>query len=349
MKTVNIGNRLVGEGEPCFIIAEAGVNHNGDVNLAKKLIDVARVAGADVVKFQTFKTENVVTENAEKAPYQKESTGAGESQYDMIKKLELSEEAHFELKYYADSQGIIFLSTPYDKGSVDFLVKLGVTALKISSADITNHPLLSHIAAKNLPVILAAGMASLGEVERAIEVIIGGGNQQVILLHCVSSYPARIEDVNLRVMNTLKEAFGFPVGYSDHTMGIEVSLSAAALGAVVIEKHFTLDKNLPGPDHRASLEPKELKQMIVAIRDVEKAMGNGIKKPTKEEEENRQVMRRSIMAKVDIPEGVIITEEALDIKRPGMGISPRYIDRLVGRKAKSNIKKDELITWDKLG
>ena len=301
------------------------------------------------MKFQTFKTEEVVTESAEKAPYQKESTGAGESQYDMIKKLELSEKAHFELKDYADSQGIIFLSTPYDKGSVDFLVKLVVTALKISSADITNHPLLSHIATKNLPVILSTGMSTLGEVEEAVDVIVNSGNEQMILLHCNFNYPARVEDVNLRAMNTLKEAFGFPVGYSDHTMGIEVSLSAVALGAVVIEKHFTLDRNLPGPDHRASLEPTELRDMVLKVRNIERALGSAVKRPVGEEIQNREISRRSIVATVDIPQGTVITSDMLTAKRPGAGIPPKYVAALVGRKATSTIRKDELITWDKVG
>lgn len=348
MKKIKIADRLIGEDEPCFIIAEAGVNHNGDVNLAKKLIDVARKAGADAVKFQTFKAEEVVTQSAEKAGYQKKTTSLEESQYDMLKKLELSEGAHFELKDYADSQGIMFLSTPYDKESADFLVRLGVSALKISSADITNHPLLSHIAAKNLPIILSTGMSTLGEVEDAIEVITSTGNEQLILLHCNFNYPARMEDVNLRAMNTLKQAFGFAVGYSDHTMGIEVSLSAVALGAVVIEKHFTLDRNLPGPDHRASLEPAELKDMVAKIRNIEHALGSSVKQPSGEEIQNRQICRRSIVATRDIPRGVVITDDMLDTKRPGTGIPPKYVTDLVGRKAVSTIKKDELITWDKV-
>ena len=348
MKKVSIANRLVGEGEPCFIIAEAGVNHNGDVNLAKRLIEVAKESGADAVKFQTFKAEEVVTRGAEKAEYQKRTTGKEESQYDMLKKLELSEEVHFELKDYADSQGIIFLSTPYDEGSVDFLVRLGVSALKISSADITNHPLLSHIAAKNLPLILSTGMSTLGEVEEAVEVIVNSGNEQIILLHCNFNYPAKIEDVNLRAMITLKQAFGFPVGYSDHTMGIEVSLSAVALGAVVIEKHFTLDRNLPGPDHRASLEPAELKDMVVKIRNIERALGSAVKHPFGEEIQNREICRRSIVATVDIPQGTVITSDMLTAKRPGTGIPPKYATALVGRKVVRAIKKDDLITWDKV-
>jgi len=348
MKKVSIANRLVGEGEPCFIIAEAGVNHNGDVNLAKKLIEVAKESGADAVKFQAFKAEELVIKGAEKAEYQKRTTGKEESQFEMIKRLELSEEVHFELKDYADSQGIVFLSTPYDEGSVDFLVKLGVSALKISSADITNHPLLSHIAAKNLPLILSTGMSSLGEVEEAVEVIVSGGNQQIILLHCVSCYPAKIEDVNLRAIKTLRQTFRLPVGLSDHTLGITIPIAAVALGACVIEKHFTLDKNLPGPDHRASLEPEELKGMVKAIKDVEKALGNGIKRLTVAEEENKKAARRSLVTRVDIPAGAVITEEMLDIKRPGNGIEPKYINLIIGRRAKETIGSGEVITFSKV-
>ncbi len=345
---VKIANRTIGEGKPCFIIVEAGVNHNGDVSLARQLIDVAREAGADAVKFQTFSAERIVTRYAEKAAYQKKTTKQEESHYHMLTRLELSQKTHFELKKYADSRGIIFLSTPYDRESVDLLVRLGVPALKVSSADITNHPLLAHTAAKKLPVILSTGMSTLGEVEDAVEVIRGSGNEQLILLHCNFNYPARMEDLNLRAMDTLRQAFGCPVGYSDHTMGFEVSLAAVAMGAVVIEKHLTLDRNLPGPDHRASLEPAELKDMVTGIRNVEMALGTAEKRPAGEEIPNRKTSRRSIVAAADIPEGTVITGEMLDAKRPGTGISPRYFETLIGRKAMSAIKKDELITWDRV-
>ena len=346
LQLIKIGGRRVGAGEPCFIIAEAGVNHNGRLEMARRLVDIAVQAGADAVKFQTFKAEEVVTKNADKAAYQKETTGTQESQYEMIKKLELSEEKHVKLKGYADEQNILFLSTPYDKPSVDFLSQLGVTAFKISSADITNHPLLSHVAAKKLPIILSTGMSTLGEIEEALEVIANSGNNQVILLHCNFNYPARVEDVNLRAMVTLKQAFGFPVGYSDHTLGIEVSLAAVALGAVVIEKHFTLDRNLPGPDHRASLEPAELKEMVTKIRNIEKALGSGIKQPCGPEIENRLISRRSLVAGTNIKEGTIITREMLKLKRPGTGIPPKYFNNVVGSKAIKSIRQDELITWD---
>lgn len=347
MGKVKIAGKLIGEGEPCFIIAEAGVNHNGNIDLARKLIVVAKEAGADAVKFQTFRAEELLTRSAEKAAYQKETTPSEESQYDMIKKLELSEKDFEELFTHAQNEGIMFLSTPYDKQSVDLLARLGVPAIKISSADITNHLLLSHAAAKKIPVILSTGMSTLGEVEEAVGVILNSGNEQIILLHCNFNYPARVEDINLRAMNTLRQAFNLPAGYSDHTMGIEVALAAVALGAVAIEKHFTLDRNLRGPDHRASLEPEELKEMVVKIRNVEQALGSPVKQPFGEEVQNREICRRSLVARVDIPMGTMITEEMLDAKRPGIGVSAKYAKSFIGRRAVSTIRKDELITWDK--
>ena len=340
---ITMGKKRIGEEEPCFIIAEAGVNHNGSVELAKKLIDAAKDAGADAVKFQTFKTESVVVKDAQKAEYQKETTGEG-SQYEMIKKLELTEEDFRELADYAKEKDIMFLSSPFDKESVDLLYELDVPASKVASGEITNLPLLRYIAKKEKPIILSTGMSTLGEIEEALDVIRSEGVEDIILLHCVSNYPARIEDVNLRAMGTLKQAFKLPVGFSDHTLGITAPIAAVALGACVIEKHFTLDRNLPGPDHKASLEPDELKEMVKAIREVEKALGDGIKRPTKEEEEIKKVARRSIVAKVDIPEGAIVTEDMLDVKRPGTGIEPRYIDMIIGKKAKEDIKKDEIIS-----
>jgi N-acetylneuraminate synthase/N,N'-diacetyllegionaminate synthase len=327
-----------------FIIAEAGVNHNGDINLAKKLIDVAKDAGVDAVKFQTFKAENVVVKDAQKAEYQKETTGKG-SQYAMIKKLELIDYDFKELADYAKENDILFLSSPFDKESVDLLDEINVPVFKVASGEITNFPLLKHIAEKGKPIILSTGMATLGEIEDALRVIRGVGVDDVVLLHCVTSYPAKMEDVNLRVIKTLKLAFELPVGFSDHTPGIIVPIAAVSLGAVVIEKHFTLDKNLPGPDHKASLEPDELKEMVVAIRDVEKALGDGIKLPTKEEEKIKKVARRSVVAKIDIPQGTTIAEDMLDVKRPGIGIAPKYIDIIVGKKAEENIRKDEIVTW----
>jgi len=345
---VKIANRLIGEGEPCFIIAEAGVNHNGDINLAKKLIHVAKDAGADAVKFQSFKAENVVTKKAPKAKYQEQTTGFAESQYEMIKKLELSAGSFEELVLHTRKDGIIFLSTPFDNESVDLLDGLGVRAFKIASGEITNFPLIRYIAKKGKPVILSTGMSTLGEINEALQVIQSEGIKDIVLLHCVTAYPAKVEDVNLNAMETLRCEFKLPVGLSDHTIGITMPIAAVALSACVIEKHFTLDKNLPGPDHRASLEPEELKHMVQAIRDVEKALGGGIKRPTKEERENKKAARRSIVARVDIPEGAIIAGEMLAIKRPGIGIEPKHVERIVGAIAKANIRKDDRITWSKI-
>ena len=345
MKKVRISNKLIGEGEQCFIIAEAGVNHNGDIELAKRLIDIAKDAGADSVKFQTFKAEDIVTQKAEKAEYQKETTDLEESQYEMLKKLELSEEEFRELADYAKKRGILFLSSPFDKESVDLLFELGAPAFKIGSGEITNFPLLKYISKKGKPVILSSGMSTLGEVEDALNVIKREGIDDIILLHCVSNYPATIEDVNLRAMDTLKQAFKIPIGFSDHTLGITISIAAASLGAVVIEKHFTVDKNLPGPDHLASIEPNELKEMVEAIRSVEKALGDGIKRPTKYEKEIKKVARKSIVAKVDIPEGTIVTEDMLSIKRPGIGISPSKLNEVLKKKALRDINKDKILNW----
>jgi N,N'-diacetyllegionaminate synthase len=342
---VKIGDRLVGDGEPCFIIAEAGVNHNGSLALAKKMIDIAAGAGADAVKFQTFRAEDVVTAGAAKAAYQKKSTGTAESQLAMIKKLELDKTDFEKLCAYARRKGIMFLSTPFDNGSVDLLEKLGVPAYKIASGEITNFPLLKYIARNNKPIIMSTGMSTTGEIRDALAVIKAGGTQGIILLHCISSYPARIEDTNLRVMETLRQTFKMPVGLSDHSPGITIPIAAAALGACVIEKHFTLDKTLPGPDHQASLEPDELKAMVLAVRDVEKAMGSGKKTLTTGEKGIKKVARRSIVAGQDIPAGTVITAAMLAIKRPGTGIEPRHLEALCGISAKYGFKKDDLITW----
>jgi N,N'-diacetyllegionaminate synthase len=347
-RKIRIAGRAVGEHSPCFIIAEAGVNHNGDINLAKKLIHVAKDAGADAVKFQSFIAENVVTRKAPKAKYQKKTTGSAESQYDMIKKLELSAGNFEELALYAQKNGMIFLSTPFDNDSVDLLDGLRVPAFKIASGEITNFPLIRYIAKKGKPVILSTGMSTLGEIEEALEVIRREGVDDIVLLHCVSCYPAKVEDMNLRAMETLRCEFKLPVGLSDHTLGISIPIAAVALGACVIEKHFTLDKSLPGPDHRASLESDELKLMVKAIRDVVKALGDGIKRPTKEEEENKKATRRSIVAKADIPQGAIITEEMLDVKRLGGGLEPMYLKKVCGARAKDGFKKDQAISWAKI-
>ncbi len=345
---VKIGDRMVGAGEPCFIIAEAGVNHNGQFALAIKLVDAAVKARADAVKFQTFRSEDIITTGAAKASYQQKSTGTSESQLEMIKKLELGKVDFKKLYNYARKKGIMFLSTPFDKGSVDFLDKLGVPAFKIASGEITNFPLLEHIARKKKPVIMSTGMSTLKEIRDALEVLKKGGTWNIVLLHCVSSYPARIEDMNLKAIETLRHALKLPVGLSDHSNGITISIAATALGACIIEKHFTLDRNLPGPDHQASLEPVELAAMVQAVRDTAKAIGNGRRRLTAAERDIKTTARRSIVASQDIPSGTIITEDMLAIKRPGTGIEPKRLYSVIGKTAKNYIRRDELISVKKL-
>ncbi len=345
-KKIKVGNRCIGDGETVFIIAEAGVNHNGDPRLAKRLIDAAAAAGADAVKFQTYHAENLVSCFAEKAGYQKNTDDAEESQYGMLKKLELPDDVFRELSDYAKKQKILFLSTPFDEESVDLLDLAGVPAYKISSGEITNFPLLKKIAGKKKPVILSTGMATLGEVEAAFHYLKKQGAHDIILLHCTTSYPAALPCVNLRAMETLQCAFQVPVGYSDHTVGIVIPIAAAAMGACVLEKHFTLDKSLPGPDHKASLEPDELRAMVKAIRDVEIAKGDSLKAPTSEEDRNKSSIRKSLVAAKDISEGEIFTKKLIVVKRPGTGIEPRFYSKILGLKAHRPIKKDELVTWD---
>lgn len=346
MVLLQIGDKKIGEDQPCFIIAEAGVNHNGDINLAKRLIDVAVNAEADAVKFQTFRADSIVTVTAEKAAYQKETTASEESQYAMIKQLELTYQEFQELYDYAGSKGIIFLSSPFDEESVDFLDQLGVPAFKISSGEIINFPLLKKIAETKKPIILSTGMATLGEVEEAVTHLYQHGVQELLLLQCTTSYPAPANSVNLRAMETLRCAFKVPAGYSDHTDGITIPIAAAAIGAKVIEKHFTLDRSLPGPDHRASLEPIELKAMVQAIRDVERAFGDGVKCPCAEEMAIKKVARKSLVANADIQVGDILKKSDLTIKRPGTGIEPKYLNVLIGKTARKAIFKDLVITWD---
>lgn len=328
-----------------FIIAEAGVNHNGSIDLAKKLVDIAFECGADAVKFQTFKAESVVSSFAKMADYQKKNLGIEKSQYEMIKELELSFESFAELKKYCDFRGITFLSTPFDIESARFLKELGLEIFKISSGDITNYLLLKEIGSYGKKVILSTGMANLGEIEDALDILTESGTKKedITVLHCNTEYPTPFEDVNLKAMITIKKAFNTKVGYSDHTKEIEVPIAAVALGAEVIEKHFTLDKNLPGPDHKASLEPQELKEMVKCIRNVEKALGDGIKKPSKSEMKNISIVRRSIVAKRDIKKGEIFSEENLTVKRPGYGISPMRWSEVIGKTAQKDYKKDEII------
>lgn len=328
-----------------FIIAEAGVNHNGSVELAKRLIDVARNSGADAVKFQTFKAENLVSKNAQKAAYQKQTTDAGESQFDMIKKLELDLNTHKELMDYCQKIDIMFLSTPFDHESIELLHDLGLDIFKIPSGDITNLPYLREIGKRNKKVILSTGMADIGEIENALDTLISAGTmkENITVLHANTMYPTPMEDVNLKAMNTIGNTFDIAYGYSDHTLGIEVDIAAVAMGATVIEKHFTLDKTMEGPDHKASLEPNELKAMVQAIRNIESALGSSLKKPSKSEKPNMEIARKSIIAKQVIQKGEIFTEENLTVKRPGSGISPMRWDETIGMQAHRDYDKDELI------
>ena len=331
-----------------FIIAEAGVNHNGSVDLALKLIDSAKASGADAVKFQTFRADKLATRSAHKAAYQERTTASEESQFEMLERLELDTETHKRLIEHCCQVGIQFLSSPFDAESADLLAKMDIPLLKIPSGEITNLPFLDHVARKGRPIILSTGMSTLGEIEEALTVLRAAGNRQITLLHCVTEYPAPYAEVNLRAMNTLKAAFGLPVGYSDHTPGIEIPIAAAALGAAVIEKHFTVDRSLAGPDHAASLEPNELEQMVTAIRHVEAALGDGIKAPARCELANISVARKSVVAARSLIAGQRLTSDDLDIKRPGNGIAPRLKPMLIGRTLSSGVEKDEVLRWDHL-
>lgn len=328
-----------------FIIAEAGVNHNGSLELAKKLIDVACEAGADAVKFQTFKADKLVSKKAQKAEYQKETTNSAESQYDMIKKLELDEIAHHELIAYCKLKNILFLSTPFDHESIALLHRLQMPIFKIPSGEITNLPYLRQIGGLGKEVILSTGMATLKEVEDALAVLLNAGThkEKITVLHATTEYPCPVDEVNLKAMQTIHNAFDVKVGYSDHTKGIEIPIAAVAMGACVIEKHFTLDKTLEGPDHKASLEPHEFIAMVKAIRNVEKALGNGVKIPTLSESKNKSIGRKTIVAKCSIQQGEVFTENNLAIKRAGNGISPMLWDDIIGMIAEKNYQEDELI------
>jgi N,N'-diacetyllegionaminate synthase len=333
-----MANRIV-------IIAEAGVNHNGDIRLAKQLIDVAAEAGADYVKFQTFSADRLVIPNAPKADYQRLSTDVFETQFEMLKKLELSIENHLELMEYCRESSIKFLSTGFDAESVDLLVGLGLNLIKIPSGEITNLPFLRHIGSLRFPVMLSTGMSTMAEIGDALLILEKEGlsRSQITVLHCTSQYPALIGEVNLRAMRNIRNTFGVEVGYSDHTVGIEVSIAAAALGATIIEKHFTIDRRLPGPDHGASLEPNELSAMVKAIRNVEISLGSEVKAPTTSEISNLNVARKSIFAGQHIDKGETLTSSNLVVKRPGDGISPMQWDRLIGQSAIREYLQDEKI------
>jgi len=328
-----------------FIIAEAGVNHNGSIKLAKELIAVAAKSGADAIKFQTFKTENLVSKNAEKAEYQKRTTDALESQFDMIKKLELDKDAHIELMEYSQEKNIMFLSTPFDLDSIDLLNNLGLQIFKIPSGEITNLPYLRHIGSLDKKLVLSTGMSTLKEIENALNILIeaGSNKESITILHANTMYPTPMEDVNLNAMITIQREFDIAVGYSDHTLGIEVDIAAVAMGASIIEKHFTLDQSMAGPDHAASLEPKELKSMVLAIRNIEIALGSDEKKPSRSEGLNISVVRKSIVANKEIKQGDLLTEKNISVKRPGNGINPMRWDEVIGSTARKNYNTDELI------
>lgn len=330
-----------------IIIAEAGVNHNGSLQMAKELIDAAKECGVDYVKFQTTKGPEAITSKfAQMADYQKKNINHDESQQEMLRKILLRMEDFEELNDYCIKNGIKFLSTPFDLVSVDFLANLNMEYMKIPSGEITNLPYLRKIAKLNIPVIMSTGMSNLGEIEAALQVLYDGGlnEDRISLLHCNTEYPTPFCDVNLKAMQTLKDCFGVRVGYSDHTKGIEVPIAAVAMGAEIIEKHFTLDKTLPGPDHVASLEPQELKAMVDAIRNIEQALGSGIKKVSSSERKNIVIARKSIIAARDIKEGEMFSEENLTVKRPGNGINPMRWDEVIGQKAKRGFVEDELIS-----
>ncbi|MFZ3218899.1 MAG: N-acetylneuraminate synthase [Rhodoferax sp.] len=328
-----------------LIIAEAGVNHNGDLELARRLIDVAAEAGADYVKFQTFRADRLVTRAAVKAEYQKQNSGAAESQYEMLRRLELTPEMHVDLIKHCKLRGIRFLSTGFDIESLDLLAGFGIELFKIPSGEITNRPYLQHIGGMGKPIILSTGMADLAEIGAALAVLEQAGTprQQITVLHCNTEYPTPMVDVNLRAMHTVRDAFGVQVGYSDHTAGIEIPVAAVALGATVIEKHFTLDRNLPGPDHKASLEPGELRAMVAAIRNVELAMGDGLKRPSPSEAKNIAIARKSLVAACPIRVGERFTQANLAVKRPGTGLSPMRLNEVLGRVASRDFQPDELI------
>lgn len=326
-----------------FIIAEAGVNHNGLLKNAKKLVDIAKKAGADCVKFQTVIPENVVSKYAKKASYQVKNTGTNESQLDMIKKISLTFDEFIELKEYCEKKDILFISTPFDLDSIEFLNKLGMKFWKIPSGEITNLPYLIKIAEAHKPVIMSTGMSTMEEIDEAIQVLKKYGAEEIKLLHCNTEYPTPFKDVNLKAMLTMKERFNLEVGYSDHTEGIEVPIAAVAMGATVIEKHFTIDKAMEGPDHKASLDPDELNKMVRSIRNIEQALGYGEKQPSKSELKNIEIVRKSIVAKGKIKKGDFFTEENIAIKRPGNGISPMNWFEVLGTQAKREFAEDELI------
>jgi N-acetylneuraminate synthase len=347
MIPIKIGNKSIGGKNPCFIIAEAGVNHNGDIEIAKKLVDAAKASGVDAIKFQTFKAENVVTKTADSAIYANRNMGKNFKQLNLLKKVELKYEDFEKINEYCNKKNILFLSTPHSFDAIDFLEKI-VPAYKFGSGDLTNIPSLVYAAKKNKPIILGTGMATLEEIKYAVNEIKKAGNKRIIVLHCTTNYPCPLNEVNMNAMVNLKKELDCLVGYSDHTMGITIPIMARTLGAVIIEKHFTLDRSLTGPDHRASLEPEELKKMVEEIRNVEKALGSFEKKPTNSEREIKKYVRKSLVANVDIKKGEKITRNMIKIKRPGYGIEPVNLKKIVGKTAVKKIRADEVLTWKKI-
>ncbi len=337
---------LKSENPQAIFIAEAGINHDGSIEEAKKMIDAAADAGANYVKFQSFKADKLVTPTADRSSYIIDGSHKDESFRDLLRRLEIDENAHFELKKYADSRDIKFLSTAFCEESFDFLVKLGIDVVKVASGDLTNTPLLKHMAKANLPIIMSTGMATLGEIEEAVEAITSVGNNKIVLLHCISWYPADIETTNLKYMQTLKNAFGFPVGYSDHTLGINMTVAARALGAVVLEKHFTMDSKRFGPDHAASIEPREMQALVRGIREVEAGLGTTVRNFSEKERGQRKVHRKSIVVKDGIKKGEVFTVDNLMLKRPGTGIKPKYIEGILGKVASSDIAAEALLNWN---
>jgi len=339
-REVQVEHKIIGSGHPTYIIAEIGANHNGDISIAKKLIDKAAAACVDAVKFQTYKAEKLYSRHAPK--FSKDDM----KPFDLIKANELPREWHYELARYSTQKKLHFLSSPFDYEAVDQLDDVGVPAFKVASFELTDLELLRYIAKKKKPIILSVGMATLGEIEEALAVIRSERNDDIVLLHCTSLYPSPIDVVNLNAIQTLQVAYKIPIGFSDHTLGIHIPIAAVAKGATVIEKHFTLDRHMKGPDHLFAVEPEELKQMVRNIRDVEKALGTGIKERSPQEQEMYEKGRRSIIAAQDIKKGTKLTRNILLVKRPGYGIKPKYIDVIIGRKANKDIKKDQWITWD---
>jgi N,N'-diacetyllegionaminate synthase len=344
MPAVDIGGRPVGQGHPCFVIAEAGVNHNGDLELARELVRIAARTGADAIKFQTFSADRLVTASAAKAEYQVDRTGSDESQHDMLKRLELSADDHRRLMADCKGEGILFLSSAFDEASADLLDELGVVAYKVPSGEITNLPYLRHLATKGRPLIVSTGMSTMDEVSAAMAAIQATREVPVVLLHCVSLYPSPPEAANLHAMAAMRAEFDVPVGYSDHTEGIWISLAAVALGANMIEKHLTKDRGLAGPDHEASLEPAAFSSMMEGIREVEASLGDGVKRPLPEEAATAAAARKSVVAATNIPAGTAIRRDMLAVMRPGTGLPPDRLDWVVGRKARRPIASGSAIT-----